>query len=186
MNANLSLMYFSHLDCVGYTGFSQDKMTTLVRRNYSAPINLVPSNSNCPASNKYSIILSEMIRYRRLCSNQHFVSVNEKQLFTELIKAGYKMADLKKQFEKSREHIKINYTEDTIEKRNQKEDFDDNFCGKIIFDQYSGSHKLLKTLLSGTEKCRIKPVLVPSFKIKTYLISRRKHLKRLRDFFNHE
>jgi hypothetical protein len=40
--------------------------------------------------------------------------------------------------------------------------------------------------MRGNEKIRIKPVLVPSFKIKTYLISRRQHLKRLRNFINNE
>ena len=183
MNTTLSLTYFSHLDCVGYSGFSKDKITTMVRRNYSAPINVVPSKSNCPASNKYSIILSELLRYRRLCSSDQFVILNEKQLFTELLKAGYKMADLKKQFEKSREHISSNYGENSFEKRLAiKEDIEDDFCGKITFDNYSGSHKIVKTLMSGTGKSKIKPVLVPSSKMKTYLISNRKHLKRLRDF----
>ena len=59
-------------------------MTTFVRRNYTAPINLVSKSSNCPDSNKHSIIMSEMLRYRRLCSSQNLVELNERQLFTEL------------------------------------------------------------------------------------------------------
>ena len=105
MNASLSLMHFSHLDSCGYTGFQKGKMTTFVRRNYTAPVNVVPSQSNCPASNKYSIILSELLRYRRMCSTSQFVRLNETHLFTEMIKAGYKKTDLKKQFAKSQDFI---------------------------------------------------------------------------------
>ena len=87
MNAVLSTNYFSHLDCAGYTGFGVNKITTFVRRNYTAPINLVSKSSNCPVSNKYSIIMSEMLRYRRLCSSKKLVELNERQLFTELCSA---------------------------------------------------------------------------------------------------
>ena len=185
MNASLSLLNFSHLDSCGYTGFKKDKMTTFVRRNYTAPVNVVPSQSNCPASNKYSIILSELLRYRRMCSTSQFVRLNETHLFTEMIKAGYKKADLKKQFAKSQNYIKDNYDLKTFEKSSEKDkDFEDNYCGKVTYDNFSGSHKIVKALLNGNGKARIKPVLVPSFKINTHLISRKKHLKRLRDFVN--
>ena len=187
MNVTLSLMYFGHLDCVGYSRFSKKPINTLVRRNYTAPINVVPSQSNCPASNKHSIILSEMLRYRRLCSDSEFVTLNENQLFTEMIKSGYKESELRKMFEKGRDYIRNNYCENTFEKVSEgQDDYDENFCGKITFDRLSGSHKIVKTLMRGNEKIRIKPVLVPSYKIKTYLISRRQHLKRLRKFINNE
>ena len=187
MNVTLSLCYFGHLDCVGYSRFSNKQMNTLVRRNYTAPVNVVPNQSNCPVTNKYCIILSEMLRYRRLCSSSQFVTLNENQLFTEMIKAGYKMSELKKMFEKGHDHIRKNYCQETFEKLEGGQDnLDENFCGKITFDKFSGSHKIVKTLMSGNGKSKIRPVLVPGFKIKTYLISRRQHLKRLRSFINNE
>ena len=77
MNATLSLLNFSHLDCLGFCGFSKNNITTIVRKNFTAPINIVPGQSNFPVSNKYSIILSEMLRYRRICSSSQFIEMNE-------------------------------------------------------------------------------------------------------------
>ena len=188
MNATLSLLNFSHLDCLGFCGFSQNKITTLVRKNFSAPINMVPSQSNCPVSNKHCIILSEMLRFRRICSSSQFIEMNENFLFTEMIKAGYNHSKIKFKFIKSREYIREKYDEVTFEKRceNPKE-LDGIFCGKVTFDQNSGSHKIVKALMMGDGKTlRLRPVVVPSSKIKTYLISRRKHLKKLRDFVNYQ
>ena len=90
-------------------------------------------------------------------------------------------------FEKWHDHIRKNYCQETFEKLEGGQDnLDENFCGKITFDKFSGSHKIVKTLMSGNGKSKIRPVLVPGFKIKTYLISRRQHLKRLRSFINNE
>ena len=187
VNATMNMICFSHLDCIGFVGFYQNKVKTVVRRNFSAPVNLVPKMSNCPPTNKYCIILSELIRYRRICSDIKFVKLNEDFLFSELVKTGYSKCVLRRQFDKARENIRNNYIEDTFEKKVNFEKNDDQyFCGKITFDQVSGRHKILKTLLSGGRNFRVRNVLVPSFKIKTYLISKRKHLKRLRDFINHK
>ena len=187
VNATLNLICFSHLDCIGFVGLCENIVNTLVRRNFTAPINLVPKKSNCPASNKYSIILSELIRYRRICSDAKFVSLNEDFLLGELLHAGYSKPDLRKQFEKSKQHIKINYDQDTFEKKVVTEENNyQNCCGKFTYDQLSGSHKILKTLLSGANHLRVRNILVPGFKIKTYLVSKRKHLKRLRNFINHK
>ena len=187
MNATLSLLNFSHLDCLGFCGFSKNQITTIVRKNFTAPINIVPSQSNCPVSNKYSIILSEMLRYRRICSSSQFINMNENFLFTEMIKVGYSVGEMKIKFTRSREYISDNYNELTFNKRCEySKDFDDTFCGKVTFDKQSGSHKVVKALMMGDGKLRLKTVVVPSSKIKTYLISRRKHLKKLRDFVNFE
>ena len=187
VNATLNVMCFSHLDCIGFVGFCENTINTLVRRNFIAPINLVPQKSNCPTSNKYSIILSESLRYRRICSDTKFVSLNEDFLFGELLHAGYTKRDLRNQFEKSRQHIKVNYDQDTFEKKvvNEENEYQ-NCCGKFTYDQLSGSHKVLKTLLSGGSHLRVRNILVPSYKIKTYLVSKRKHLKRLRNFINNK
>ena len=187
MNATLSLLSFSHLDCLGFCGFSQNKITTIVRKNFTAPINIVPSQSNCPASNKYCIILSEMLRYRRICSSSQFIEMNEHFLFKEMLKAGYNYGELKIKFMKSREYIKENYNEGTFVKINENsKEFEETFCGKVTFDKNSGSHKIVKALMMGDGKTKLKPILVPSSKIKTYLISRRKHLKKLRDFVTYQ
>ena len=104
-----------------------------------------------------------------------------------MIKAGYNMADIKKQFDKSQNFIKDKYNLETFEKSSEKDkEIEDYYCGKVTYDKYSGSHKIVKALMSGNGKARIRPVLVPSFKVKTYLISRKKHLKRLRDFVTYQ
>ena len=187
VNATLNLICFSHLDCIGFVGFYENTINTLVRRNFIAPINLVPQKSNCPKSNKYSIILSESLRYRRICSNAKFVSLNEDFLFGELLHAGYTKRDLRNHFEISRQHIKANYDQDSFEKKVETEEHEyQNCCGKFTYDQLSGSHEVLKTLLSGASHLRVRNILVPNFKIKTYLVSKRKHLKRLRNFINNK
>ena len=186
MNATLSLICFSQLDCIGHLAFSENKLETMLRRNFSAPVNVVPSTSNCPVTNKYCIILSELLRYRRICSDDKKVKLNEDLLIGELIKAGYGKNYLRNQFNKATNHILNNYDGETFVKKMTGENFEDQlFCGKITFDKFSGSHKVVKTLLCGFKSLKFKPVLVPGYKTKTYLISRRKHLKRLREFINH-
>ena len=132
--------------------------------------------------------MSEMLRYRRLCNSQRFVDLNERQLFTELLIAGYSKAEIKKESNKSRDFIKRNYTQDFVRKINS-EDKNENeaaYYGKLTFDNYSGSHKIIQALMKGAGKSRIKMILVPSLKIKTYIISRKKHLKRLRNFITNK
>ena len=128
--------------------------------------------------------MSEMLRYRRLCSSQTLVELNERQLLTELCSAGYSRFEIKSQMQKNKEYIANNYSSNYIKQVSVKENEETIFGGKITFDDYSGRHKILKCLLRGGGKSRIRPVVVPSLKIKTYLISRKQHLKRLRNFIN--
>ena len=100
---------------------------------------------------------------------------------------GYSVGEMKIKFTKSCEYIRENYNELTFNKRCEySKEVDDTFCGKVTFDKHSGSHKVVKALMTGDGKMRLKPVVAPSSKIKTYLISRRKHLKKLRDFVKYE
>ena len=162
-------------------------MTTFVRRNYRAPVNLVPKVSNCPDSNKYSIILSEMLRYRRLCSNQKLVDMNEKQLFTELYKAGYSTTEMKILSKKNRKLIKENFTDDYFTKKlSSNMNIEESVYSKVTFDKLSSGQNIINQLVKGGGRSKIKTVIVPSLKIKTFLISRKRHLKTLRNFINNK
>ena len=187
MNTVLGLKYFSHLDCSGYLKFRNNSMTTFVRRNYTAPVNLVPKVSNCPDSNKYSILLSEMLRYRRLCSNQKLVDMNEKQLFTELYKAGYCTKEIKILSKKNRKLIKENFTDDYFTKKlSNNKNIEESVYSKVTFDKLSSGQNIINQLVKGGGRSKIKTVIVPSLKIKTFLISRKRHLKTLRNFINNK
>ena len=185
LNVSLSLVYFCHLDCVGYKYVSTNKIVTFVRRNFIAPVNIIPFASNCPKSNKYCIILSEMLRYRRICSNVIFVKLNDQLLFNEMLKVGYSRSVLNKEFSKALNYIEIKYNSDTFEKEVDIGDVEDLFyCGKITYDDPTGSHKIIKTLLQGRNILKLKNVIVPQRKMKNILVTRRKHLKKLRGYLD--
>ena len=128
--------------------------------------------------------MSEMFRYRRLCSSKKLVELNERQLFTELCSAGFSSNEIKTQTKKCRDKIRKNYTNEYFMKRKPLESDQETCYSKISFDNYSSSHNIVSELLKGVGKSKIKFVIVPSLKIKTYLISRRKHLRNLRNFIN--
>ena len=129
------------------------KMTTFVRRNFEAPVNVVPVTSNCPDSNKFCIILSEMLRFRRICSGINFIKLNDQFLFNEMLRAGYFQSKLHTEFNKALKYIQLNYNSETFVKEIDKNDIDDlYYCGKITYDASSGNYRVIRNLLGG-KKC---------------------------------
>ena len=106
-----------------------------------------------------------MLRYQTICSSLQFIEMNEYFLFKEMLKVGYNYGEMKIKLTKSREYIRENYNEGTFIKISENsKGFEETFCGKITFDKNSGIHKIVKALMMGDGKTRLKPVLVPILK----------------------
>ena len=99
-----------------------------------------------------------------------------------MLRAGYFQSKLHTEFNKALKYIQLNYNSETFVKEIDKNDIDDlYYCGKITYDASSGNYRVIRNLLGGKNILKIRNVLVSRFKI-YHLITRKKHLKKLRKY----
>ena len=88
-NAVLTHIYSSHLDCCILLKLGEAKPTRFVRRNLKYPSTIIPPKSNTFVRYKFAAVASELLRYRRICSGDELVCLNEELLKDEYLAAGY-------------------------------------------------------------------------------------------------
>ena len=90
LNVQLSIFVGSFLDVMFYKKFATGGYETMVKRKGQYPLTSCHGNSNMAPSIVRSIVAGELLRHRRLCSNEKLVQVNDECIIRELTSRGYK------------------------------------------------------------------------------------------------
>ena len=180
---NLSHTYQSFLDCSHYRKLSDGKIVTFIRRNFNVPPLFVPKLSGVPEQIKWSAFKSELLRHRRICSEETFIEVNDKCLEQEYEKLGYKKTDIKRIKKNELSKYKSKYDEN-YRTRVEKEIPSSVLCGaKTVFDGFHKTHEVLKELIKTSNQSQLKlPITVPGGKLKGYLFTKRSYLRKQKEF----
>ena len=156
---------------------------TFIRRNFNVPPLFVPKLSGVPEQIKWSAFKSELLRHRRICSEETFIEVNDKCLEQEYEKLGYKKTDIKRIKKNELSKYKSKYDEN-YRTRVEKEIPSSVLCGaKTVFDGFHKTHEVLKDLIKTSNQSQLKlPITVPGGKLKGYLFTKRSYLRKQKEF----
>ena len=118
INIQATLFVGVFLDVMFFIKFADGGFETMVKRKPPFPITFCHASSNMSSSIVKSIIGGEVLRHRRLCSNEKLVETNDECLTMELSSRGYSE----------------NYVRNCVKKRIEQiqKNYDDGFCLKGI------------------------------------------------------
>ena len=179
VSMNLSIWHSSFLDVYVWKNLSSGDISTVMRRSAEAPVGHVRRGSSHPEKYKLQSLLGEMLRGRRIASDQGMIELSDKCIGHEFQSIGYSrwevldaMEDAKKKFEEnySGQFVKIN---ENGERR--------YYCygGGMI---YNKNYRYGEVFLNYIEK--IKPAgepgitFLPDAKIKKLAYTKKRYLER--------
>ena len=90
INVQLTLFVGSFLDVVWFKKFGDDGYETMIKRKGLYPITFSHASSNMSSSVVKSIVNGEILRHRRICSNETLAQTNDECITKELMSRGYK------------------------------------------------------------------------------------------------
>ena len=157
--------------------------TRFVRRNLKYPSTIIPPKSNTFVRYKFAAVASELLRYRRICSEDELVCLNEELLKNEYIAAGYTSRELKGVFRKVNHGIETRYS-DKGDRLGNTDDDNVGYIGcSVIFDGDT-ELKLLEQLLRPARDDVLKwgITVKNGVKVKSLVINRRNDLEKMKEY----
>ena len=153
-----------------------------VKRKMDNPISIIHKKSEVPIKMKSSVVKSELLRYRRLCSDDKIVRLNEQCLSRELKKVGYSEKGVQNMIRDAQKNIKENFDK-IFEKRTK----DSNkkrkivYGSKVTFEGLIRSHSIVIEIIRASLVEQVMgPSVIPAMKLKGILITRKKYLQKMR------
>ena len=147
INVELSIFVGSFLDVMFFKKFSAEGYETMLKRKGKFPITFCHGSSNMSSSIVRSILAGELLRHRRLCSNEKLVQVNDECITKELISRGYKEGFIRKSVDFRISQITRMYDQN-LQLRNSKEVPEGLVYGaKTIYDEEWLTHEKLRLIL---------------------------------------
>ena len=176
-NVTLSHRCASHLDVCYYVKSGDGERVLFPRKSLGSPVGFGPALSNMSEEHRSNFIMGEYIRYERIAGDKRVVDKYMKMLFTEMVSVGYEHRNLQRK-------LKTMMMKSTNKKQEQT-DTPIHLGASCEYDGVDFTHSVIKQLLRGIESLEknqqvdnIMPV--PGMKLKGYMMSRRKFLKKLK------
>ena len=181
INVDLFHICSSFLDIITIRKLSSGTFSTLLKKNLSSPPAYIPFMSAIPSHYKLSALKTEMIRIRRTCSKPIFVWHMDNLLIRELNTLGHKNASI--ELNKFKTYIATNYDHNMSKITKDDEDNEQKkvYGATSKMEQIGGTHHKVTNIIKnalGDQETNL-PMLVPSFKLKEILHTRRKYLAKL-------
>ena len=89
INIDCFNIYGSFLDVTILRSLSTNEFTTMVKKKFTSPPKVLNPNSMTPPKIKNSSLYSELLRIRRICSNQNVINFYDSLLVREYKSRGY-------------------------------------------------------------------------------------------------
>ena len=182
VNLVLNIWRAEFLDVVCWKNVSSRSISTMVRKRFSVPFGHVNHNSEHPKIYKMGSLLGEMLRNRRLSSDQDIVKKCDESTALEFQSIGYSRRQVLEAMEEAKENIEKNYSGMYVKIEEENEDNFVYFGGSL---EYNGLYKYHEVVKNFIQDC--KPVsspgllMVPAKKMKSLAYTKNQYLKRQRD-----
>ena len=185
LNIGLSGVAAKFLDVKFVKVFSRNEVKTAIARNFEQPSKYLVKDSKVPQKYKMCLVDSELVRYRRICSEKSFFDKNVDCLFQELLVAGYNKCEINAKIEKAKERIRKKENSDNEQGEEDADCEIEKLYGTMtIHNEVSQAHKVVReTLKSSLGKRKVSlPMTVPHKKLKTYIYTKSKMQERIKSY----
>ena len=147
INIEASIFVGSFLDVMFFKKFSDGGFETLVKRKGEYPVTFCHASSNTSSSIVKSILGGELLRHRRLSSNELLVETNDECILQELKSRGYKEEFVRRAINRRIVQIKKLYDSEFKLNQLKKPPIGLVYGAKSVYDEEWFTHDKLMMIL---------------------------------------
>ena len=179
VNLVLNIWSVEFLDVFCWKNLLSGTNSTMIKRNFSVPFGHVQRNSDHPNMYKLGSLLGEMLRSRRISSDEEIYSKSDECTALEFNSIGYSRRQVEEAMQQAGENIGKNYSQVFVKKDDEDEDHCVYYGGSMI---YNGCYKYQEVVESFLKYCKPvwapKILMVPGQKLKGLAYTKNQYLKR--------
>ena len=181
INLDLNIWRSQFLDVWSWRNFVEPGINTMMKRNFSVPFGHVKKLSDHPEQFKLKSLLGEMLRGRRISSDEEIIQATDKCIKEDFISIGYSRRRVDEEMEECLRRIDEDYSKQYVKYNETGLSRRFQYWGGVVYNgnyEYNNMvDKFIKT---------IKPVWAPQLvklpgkKIKNIVYTKKRYLKRQR------
>ena len=178
ISMELNIWQSSFLDVFAWKNIFAGTVSTMVRRNGEVPVGHIRRNSSHPEKYKLQSLLGEMLRGRRIASDEGITEITDKCIAHEFESIGYSRREVEDAMLEAENKVKANYSGMFVKINEDDERRYYSYGGGLI---YNKNYKYGEVLMDFINK--IKPhgepgiVLLPDVKIKRLAYTKKRYLE---------
>ena len=179
LSVDLNIWHSSFLDAFVWKNLSSGTISTVMKRSADVPVGHVRRGSTHPEKYKLQSLLGEMLRGRRLASDEEMVALSDKCIAYEFQSIGYSRLEVKHAMEEAKKKVENNYSRQFVRINEDGERRYFSYGGGMIFNK---NYQYAEVLLNYIEN--IKPrgepgiMLLPDVKINRLAYTKKRYLER--------
>ena len=178
INLDLNVWKAEFLDVFCWKSLTGDYVSTMMKRNSKVPFGHIKKKSDHPEKYKLKSLLGELLRNRRIASDEGIVEVIDICIVEDFISIGYTRRIVEEELQTCMEKIETNYSSEFVKKALDNER-KIQFGGSVVYNGDYEYNRVLEGFIRMT-KPENAPHIVsrPGNKLKSIAYSKRRYLKR--------
>ena len=178
VSMELNIWNSSFLDVFAWKNLEAGTVSTMVKRNSEVPVGHVRRNSSHPEKYKLQSLLGEMLRGRRIASDEEITELTDKSIAHEFESIGYSRREVEDAMEEAKKKVKMNYSGMFVKINEDGDRRVFSYGGGLIHNK---NYKYSEVLMSYIDNIKPKGepgiVLLPDVKIKRLAYTKKRYLE---------
>ena len=179
VNIVLNIWRIEFLDVFCWKNLLSRIMSTTVKRNFSFPFGHVQKDSDHPRMYKLCGLLGEMLRGRRISSDEEIYRKSDECTALEFQSIGYSRREVMEAMKLAGDKIENNYSQMFVKKEDEDRNNFVYYGGSMV---YNGTYKYQEVVENFLKYCKPvwapKILMVPGQKLKGLAYTKKQYLKR--------
>ena len=181
ISMNLNIWNSSHLDIFMWKNLLDGSVSTVMKKNADAPVGHVRRGSSHPEKYKLQSLLGEMLRGRRIASDEELIELSDKCIAKEFESIGYNRREVNDAMEKAKQRVEEKFSRQFV--KITEDDFDEKkyfkYGGGIIYNKnYSYGEVFMNYIRNIKPSDEPGVIFLPDVKVKRLAFTRKRYLER--------
>ena len=182
INVDCNIWRSEFLDVLTWRNLEEVRMSTMVKKNFKVPFGHVKKHSDHPKTYKMQSMLGELLRCRRICSDDEVIKNVDDCIKKEFESIGYCKLEVIETYKKAIERIETGYSRMYVKIPEELEDKKIRYGGSIVFNSnYNYDEILTRFIRSCGPAVKSRIVKVPGNKVKSIAYSKNNYIRRQKD-----
>ena len=175
----LNIWNSQFLDVYCWKNVWSGTLSTLMKRKFSIPFGHVKSGSGHPDKFKMQSLLSEMLRSRRISSDEEIIELSDKCVQIEFQSIGYSRRTVEEAINQARVKIEDGYSGEFV-RIDQDEDCSWNYYGgSLVYNKNYCYNETVSEFISFCKPAGVSGIsFVPDTRLKALAYTKKRYLKR--------
>ena len=182
INVDCNIWRSEFLDVLTWRSLEEVRMSTMVKKNFKVPFGHVKKHSDHPKTYKMQSMLGELLRCRRICSDDEVIKNVDECIKKEFESIGYCKLEVLETYKKAIERIETGYSRMYVKIPEELEDKKIRYGGSIVYNSnYNYDEILTRFIRSCGPAVKSRIVKVPGNKVKSIAYSKNNYIRRQKD-----